>query len=65
MADVKKCDFCGKIWEPNRYGVEPAGYKISHWSLVGGTTHFDTCSDCLEKIGNFIDGLKEKKNAEN
>ena len=57
MADVKKCDICGAIFNENRR----AQYReIKH--IHGGyvePTHYDACNACAERIKEFMDVLRK------
>ena len=60
---LKKCDRCGKIFEPTDNSVSGVSlfvYNGNHTSWQNGD-HFDFCNGCTEKVDRF---LREKNNAE-
>lgn len=49
MANAKKCDRCGKLYEENCYG------------RPYGTQRLDLCPTCMDKLKQFMaDGKTEK-----
>ncbi len=75
MSAIKKCDICGKTYEP--YGdvgndkTNPNGFS---WLSIKGTCGCpaykvfkpnDTCIDCRDKIMAVIDSLKDTGEVQN
>lgn len=71
MAIARKCDVCGKLYEP--YKIDYKNNEINGFGLLyKSTTHdcltkgknFDCCEECLNKIINMIDNDKHEKSFE-
>ena len=60
MSLITKCDFCGKIYNPPN--LFAGRYTVSYHCM--GTTDYDMCINCQEKLKEFLDTLK-KENKEN
>ena len=65
MANAKKCDICGKFYEPYsyRYGDKfPNGIRFVRESStersVSKVYGYDCCPDCLYQIGALIYDLQ-------
>lgn len=58
MAAIKKCDICGTNYDPadHNHIVQLHDCNQDGVSLVDPRT-FDVCSDCMEKVSNFIDSI--------
>lgn len=62
MADAKKCDVCGKLFEhdfPESVGesfVIVRDVKISHYDCYGKISNFDVdmCDECTRRFFDFI-----------
>lgn len=64
MAIAKKCDICGRLYEPyDNKGINGIGYLyidgMGNWALK---RKFDCCPLCLSSINNHIESLKGEKN---
>lgn len=64
MAEAKKCDICGGLYEmynckiPTKY---PNYIELNSESVSGsvrGITHYDCCPDCMYQIGALIYDLQ-------
>lgn len=69
MADAKKCDRCGKLFEPyikSDERLNPNQYTeiIVRDAFVGRSSYnndryFDLCSECSESLDKWINFFKE------
>lgn len=63
MANIKKCDRCGKIYEKNKkfnglslltkdpVFINGIDFSISYYGYTG---HMDLCDDCLTAVRDFL-----------
>lgn len=65
MANVKKCDRCGKVYDRNRRHVQRRADKdriytgVSLIYLEDATDDiFDLCDECLDAFGDFMSFYK-------
>lgn len=63
MALAKKCDTCGRFFEFDRYSNKHNGFMYVRFNNIGtlydDNVPYDCCPECMEKIQNFIKGLKK------
>lgn len=50
MADVKKCDRCGKFYIVNSVGCVILGENTQG----NASMHFDLCDECIGKLRHFL-----------
>lgn len=68
MANAKKCDYCGALYEP--YNARNDSSKTNAIMLLNidmrGQYYshgpYDCCPKCMESIRNHIDSLGKKEN---
>lgn len=61
MANAKKCDGCGKLYENNQYDYD----RIQHFHIVkeyhnGECITYDLCDDCYHELLKFLHEDGEK-----
>ena len=59
MADAKKCDRCGKLYE-HYDGIPLVNggrkyYAVKFANINSSSEWFDLCSDCMQKIVLFME----------
>ena len=68
MADVKKCDICGKVYENKCqektmqmcvYDKKDTVYD--DYTRAADYTSIDCCPDCTDRILNFVNAMKNSK----
>lgn len=68
MAVAKKCDICGKLYEPynERHEVKkPNGFMFLNIDTNGkyySNNTIDCCPECMESIKDYIKSLRKEKN---
>lgn len=68
MANVKKCDICGKVYE-NKYhkkSIEIYVYDkksttYDEFVSFEDFNHIDCCPVCTDRILNFVNAMKNSK----
>lgn len=67
MANVKKCDICGKVYE-NKCPEKTIELYIYDKKTVtsnefgfGGSNSIDCCPNCTDRILNFVNAMKNSK----
>lgn len=67
MANVKKCDICGKVYEnkcPEKtielYIYDKKAITSNEFGF-GGSNSIDCCPACTERILNFVNAMKNSK----
>lgn len=66
MADAKKCDVCGKLYEKynmsgkgNHNGIQIVQIDSCECANQAQTIYMDCCPDCMRAIKSVIDSRKE------
>ena len=72
MADLKKCDRCGKIFEPmksvqvpvefGKRDIFPGYITFLRYSDNGAFNQKDLCSFCVEEFREFMRNGKDRQN---
>ena len=67
MANVKKCDICGKVYE-NKCPEKTIELYIYDKNTItsnefgfGGSNSIDCCPACTDRILNFVNAMKNSK----
>ena len=67
MANVKKCDICGNVYEnkcPKKtielYIYDKKTTTCNEFGF-GGSNSIDCCPDCTDRILNFVNAMKNSK----
>ena len=67
MANAKKCDRCGKYYDKNqKFKIKNTTTDFADGIKFTGvkgydSSQFDLCDDCIEKLYNFLGGVKLEK----
>ena len=68
MANVKKCDICGKVYEnkcPEKtielYIYDKKNTTHDDFVSFEDFNHIDCCPDCTERILGFVNTMKNSK----
>ena len=68
MANVKKCDICGKVYENNghekaieMYMYDKKNTTYDEFVSFEDFNHIDCCPDCTERILGFVNIMKSSK----
>lgn len=68
MANAKKCDICGKVYEnkcPEKtielYIYDKKNHTYDNFMRAEDFTHIDCCPACTERILGFVNVMKSSK----
>ena len=64
MAEAKKCDICGKLYEEylvDIFGENVNGIKFSSHRATLLSRNYDCCPECLNSIANHIKSLRSDR----
>lgn len=68
MANVKKCDICGKVYENKChkkyieiYVYDKKNTTCNEFVSFEDFNHIDCCPDCTDRILNFVNSMKNSK----
>lgn len=54
MSDAKKCDRCGKFYEPY-----PDGQRVMNTDLLPHVAYYDLCPDCNDDLIDWVNRYRE------
>lgn len=68
MANVKKCDICGNVYENNgpektieMYVYDKKNTTCNEYTSFEDFNHIDCCTACTERILGFVNVMKSSK----
>ena len=55
MANAKKCDKCGELYEPPKHPLDEIWrYEVKYIAYFGDENKVDLCPDCQERLVGWL-----------